>query len=233
VGDAEFQKKCLGKMGEVAEGGRTVLFVSHNLSAVERLSKNTVWLEAGNIYDKGITKSIVNDYLIKGVGVLPRRIWEDNSSDFGNEFVRFREVYIQSIHGKISEKITIRTPLKLVFVFENLKPNIKINLSVHLTNEQGVLVLNSFPMNESNWFNRPHPIGIFQSTCYIPGDLLNDGMHFISVLVVKDQKIILFKAEDILSFNVLDSPERRPEWHGKWLGAIRPILRWETILIKQ
>jgi lipopolysaccharide transport system ATP-binding protein len=96
-------------------------------------------------------------------------------------------------------------------------------LSVHLRNEEDVVVFNTGPVG-----GRPLDKGLFRSACTIPGDLLNDGRHAVELQVVKDEGNIIYRHSDILVFDVIDSQEGRGAWYGRWPGAVRPLLRWET-----
>ena len=226
VGDAAFQAKCLGKMGAVANEGRTVLFVSHNLVAVQNLCKRVIWLNEGKIYDQGPTNAIVEKYLAAASSsVVMERVWDDPAP--GNEKVRIRSARARSTDGSASDLLTVKTPFVLEFEYWNLEPGAHLNLSLHLYNQMGVTVLNTVPLNEPEWHGRPFPAGLFRSACHIPGNVLNDGFYRVSLLVVKDQGTVIFSVNDALVFSVEDV-ERRGEWHAKWEGAVRPDLVWST-----
>lgn len=229
VGDAEFQAKCLGKMGSIASQGRTVLFVSHNMAAVQTLCERTIWLEAGRILEEGGSESVVRNYLGANSSLAgQQRTWNDRGSAAGNEKVAIRSVRVRPVNGSAGDAITIQTPFVLEFEYWNRVPGARLNLSLHVYNEQGITVFNSFPVREPVWHGRPFPNGLFRSSCYIPGNLLNEGVHRVLLLVVEDQGIVIFSMSDALIFNVLDSVERRGNWHGKWEGAVRPDLEWTT-----
>jgi len=228
VGDAEFQAKCLGKMGAVASEGRTVLFVSHNLAAVQSLCQRVIWLERGEVAEEGEAGRVVKDYLGKGSASATERVWHDPDTAPGNDKVRLHRTCVRPVSGSPSDPITIQTPLVMEFDYWNLEPGARLNLSLHLYNERGITVFNAAPTREPVWHGRPFPAGLFRSSCYLPGDLLNDGLHRILLLVVKDQGVVIFSLDDALVFNVLDSVERRGDWHGKWEGAVRPDLDWQT-----
>lgn len=228
VGDAEFQAKCLGKMGAVANEGRTVLFVSHNMAAVQALCKKVICLEKGRIAEQGATDSTVKNYLRKASKVSTESVWNDPNQAPGNEAIRIHRVCVRTLSDQPSGDITITTPLALEFEYWNLEPGARLNLSLHVYNEQGITIFNTFPVHEPVWQGREFPAGLFRSACYIPGNLLNDGMHRVRLLVVKDQWVVIFSLDDALVFNVLDAVDRRGDWHGKWEGAIRPDLEWKT-----
>ena len=229
VGDVEFQAKCVGKMGAVAREGRTVMFVSHNIVAVQNLCKRVIWLNEGRIKDEGPTREVVKHYLTSASGSAAiEKVWTDPATAPGNEKVRIHRVCARPLLGLPSDPITIQTPFVLEFEYWNFEPDSRLNLSLHLYNQQGTTILNTFPVQEPVWHGRPFRVGLFRSACHIPGNLLNDGLHRVLLLVVKDQGTVIFSIEDALVFNILDAVERRGEWHGKWEGAVRPDLVWET-----
>ena len=223
-----FQKKCLGKMGDVANEGRTVLFVSHNMAAVQSLCKRVVWLQKGQIADEGRTESVVKNYLGQGSSAATETVWDNAAQAPGNDRVRLRRVRVRPVDQSASDQITVQTPFVLEFEYWNLDSGACLNLSLHVYNQRGVTVFNTFPVHEPVWHGRPLPAGLFRSSCYVPGNLLNDGLHRVLLLVVKDQGHVIFSLNDALVFNVLDAVERRNDWHGEWEGAVRPDLEWQT-----
>lgn len=231
VGDASFQKKCLGKMGKVAKEGRTVLFVSHNLTAVQSLCSRVVWLDGGRVAADGGSDQIVSDYLKTSFSALAEQAWDDPSNAPGDETVRLKSARVRPLNGSPSDPITVRTPFVLEFEYWNLRPRTVLNLSLHLVNEQGVLLFNTGPVKEPVWQGRPFPAGLFRSECIVPGELMNDGAVRVTLYVVKDRSVVLFKHEDILSFDVREDAETRSAWYQKWPGALRPMLEWKTDLL--
>ena len=232
VGDATFQKKCLGKMGRVAREGRTVLFVSHNMTAMQSLCNRILWLHDGEIVAKGQPGQVVADYLKTSFSSLTEQVWDDIKTAPGNETVRLRSVRVRPIDGSPSDPITVRTPFVLEFDYWNLQPETVLNLSFYLLNEEGMVVFASAPVNEPVWNGKRFPVGLFHSACYIPGELLNDGAHRLQLIVVKDQSVHTFVYNDVLSFDVREAVGTRRDWYGKWPGVVRPRLEWSTELIQ-
>lgn len=228
VGDAAFQKKCLGKMSEVAKGGRTILFVSHNMVAVQNLCESAIWLDKGIFLSYDFVNIVTSKYLNFALKHLTEQIWDDMSNAPGNEWVRLSKVSVQPANTSDIDQISIRTPLILEFQYWNLKKDIKLNLSLHLYNEQGITVFNTTSIDDTNWFRKPHPKGLFRSYVQIPGDFLNDGLYRVTILFVRDQSVVVYQYDDILVFDISDSPDRRSDWYGKWQGVIRPKLEWRT-----
>ena len=229
VGDAEFQKRCLGKMKDVStQDGRTVLFVSHNMTAVNSLCNHVIWLNQGQVRDSGPPKSLISTYMNTSYSEMTEQVWEDLAKAPGNEFVRLKRVCVRPSTGTASDVITVRTPIALEFDFYNYEPDARLHLSLHLYDDDGLDVFNTFPTSESDWYLRPHAVGMHRSTCHIPGDLLNNGTYSVELFVVKDRGQPIYHHNGLLSFEVQDSAELRGGWHGDWAGVVRPNLHWTT-----
>jgi len=113
----------------------------------------------------------------------------------------------------------------------NLKPAARINLSLSIYTEDGVLAFATGPIGEPVWNGKPFPVALFRSACHVPGDFLNDGVHRLSLLVVEDQGRIIYQHEDLLAFEVHEDARTREGWLGDWPGATRPMLRWTTEMV--
>ncbi len=215
VGDAEFQKKCLGKMSDVAGHGRTIIFVSHNMQAVQSLCKTALYLKAGHIVDQGETDKVINNYLSREVKNCMVASWDENDAP-GNEHIRLTGAHVDPKLEKDDDPITVATEINITFDFILYK-ECNLNLSVHLNTPGGLTIFNcstlSLPLNK----------GFHTGTLTIPGRLLNDDIYSIRLLFVKDISVVLFHISDILTFEVIDEP-RAGSWFGKWPGIVRPAL---------
>lgn len=232
VGDAAFQKKCLAKMGSGAQEGRTVLFVSHNMLAVQSLCTRTIWLEDGKLMADGPTKEVAAAYLGMSGTAPEESVWDDMRTAPGNDKVRLHLARARHGEGLSVNAITTDSPVALEFEYWNLESEARINLSLLVYNDQGVLVFNATPMYEPVWHGRPFPRGLFRDTCQIPGGLLNDGEYRVDLLVIKDQSAPIYNHDSILSFSVRESVGTRlGAWYGKWQGIVRPRLAWTTELV--
>jgi lipopolysaccharide transport system ATP-binding protein len=230
VGDAEFQRKCLTRMNTVSGEGRTVLFVSHNLTAVQKMCGRAIWLDQGRIAEDGHATAVAQHYLSRVSTQRTAREWEDPATAPGSDCVRIRAARVCAGSDGI---IDVATPIVLQFDYWNLDPDARLNLSVVVYNEEGVALFNTVPAREPDWHGRAFPKGLFRSECVIPGGLLNNGVHHVELYVVRNQATVLSRHEDILVFDVLDSPELRGAWFGKWVGVVRPDLEWRTQLLEQ
>lgn len=227
VGDMEFQKKCLGKMSEVASGGRTVLFVSHNIPAVERLCDRVAWLDKGRLLEVGPTVEILPKYLANTLQQKCSVKWDSPNDAPGSAYVK---LHAASVRVKDSPEAVIRTDeaVEVIFSYWNYNSGSKLNLSVLLSGKDGSVVFNTLSCLEEGWQSHPFEKGLFRSSFTIPENFLNDGRHSVSVLVVENAGSVLFRCDDILVFDVADSPKVRGGWYGEWIGATRPWLKWET-----
>jgi lipopolysaccharide transport system ATP-binding protein len=233
VGDGQFQKKCLGKMGEVAKEGRTVIFVSHNMVAVQSLCQRAIWLNSGKVAEDGPADLVVSNYLKHSFSSLSEQNWEDIRTAPGNEWVRLHSARVRPENGTPSDPITVRTPYRLEFEYWNLRPDTRLTLSMLVYTEQGIVAFNPVPYLEPEWHGRPMPAGLFRSVCYVPGDLMNDGLHRVDLLFLRDGFLILHREDDLLVFDVRDSTETRGDNHQRWPGAVRPNLKWSTECVSE
>jgi lipopolysaccharide transport system ATP-binding protein len=227
VGDAAFQKKCLGKMGNVADQGRTILFVSHNMVAIQDLCRRVMWIDGGKIVEVGDAASVIAHYLRESYSTLTELEWNDTGLAPGDEEARLHRVCVRPAGSSPVDPITVHTPLIIEFEYWNSRPEIYLHPTFYLYNEQGILVCSTGPNYVSNWREKTFPTGLIRSRCHIPGDLLNNGMHRVSVHLAKNDQT-LFRKEDALAFDVRDTADKRHGWYGEWKGAIRPMFDWDT-----
>jgi lipopolysaccharide transport system ATP-binding protein len=231
VGDTQFQKKCLNKMEDVGQEGRTVILVSHNMNAIQRLCHTAIWLDNGTIEKRGAPSVVVGDYLKAASTSLTEIRWEDPAVAPGNDVVRLRSATIRPSGGQPSDRITVRTDFLMEFEYWNLKAGAYLNLSVHVLNDQGICVFNTGPAYEPVWNGKPFPKGLFRSVCCVPADLMNEGMHRIQLLVVQNQGFVIFRHDDLLCFDIHEEVEMGEGYFGDWPGAVRPKLEWTTELL--
>jgi lipopolysaccharide transport system ATP-binding protein len=229
VGDATFQKKCLGKMGEVAGEGRTVLFVSHNLDAVTRLCSRGVLLDQGRVIADGPTQQVVRSYLRSGLGTMAAREWQDNIKAPGNDIARLRSVRVTTQTGQTADALDIRQPIGIEMNFEVLAAGHVLVPNLHFFNEDGICVFISSDV-ASEWNSRPRPVGIHKSTCWIPGNFMAEGSFTVNAaLSTMNPVVVHFDEHDAVAFQVVDSLDgnsARGQYAGPIPGVVRPLLDW-------
>jgi lipopolysaccharide transport system ATP-binding protein len=222
VGDAQFQKKCLGKMESAGREGRTVLFVSHNMVALKNLCEKAIWLNAGSVVANGRAEDVVTNYLDNGVPVNMHQVWGDPESAPGNKSVRLHSVKITYEGEASGESMTVASPVDLEFEFWNFEQDALLNFSVVLYDNQDICIFNTASTA------KVYPKGIVKGTCYIPGNFLNDGIYRVRLLIVMDRSVALIDLDNMAIFEVHDVV-REGAWYGKWIGAVRPTFKWETM----
>lgn len=230
VGDAEFQKKCLGKMENLAGGGRTVLFVSHNMAAIKSLCHRTILLEKGRIAEDGATDGVVKHYLGSGLHTSAERVWDDIKSAPGGEAVRLRAVRAKNAKGEVTSEFNIQEPIYIEMEYEALQEGLFLEDVVNLYDESGLLLFISYNTLK-DWRFRKRPVGRYRSVCRIPGNLLNEGTIVISAGVNSPSFTGNVIGIDAISFRIFDpgSGGARGELIREWPGgAIRPLLEWEA-----
>jgi lipopolysaccharide transport system ATP-binding protein len=227
VGDAQFQKKCLGKMEDVStREGRTVLFVSHNLTAMQALCDRAIWLSQGRIAGSGSAHDVVNDYLCSGMNLETEKVWAAQEVSAGNRDIRLHAVRVVTAAGA-ADGFSVRTPLRLEFDYSLFLSGALFYLGVHVRTFTGqcVFVTTSVPELLGP--------GRYCSVCQIPGDLLNTEISTLHVYFVRDGSHVLLEVEHPVYFEIHDVPRPEGSWLGALPGVVRPLLQWETTLREQ
>jgi len=230
VGDIAFQKKCLGKMGDVAKGGRTILFVSHNMSAVTRLCNRCVLMEQGTVIADGATQAVMGRYLRSELATSASREWTLENAP-GDSIVRLRAVRVRSAQGEFAEGFDIRNRIGIDVVFDVLQGERVLTPNVHLFDAEGSIVFVSMDQDQK-WCRRPRPIGRYTSTAWIPGNFLSEGFFIIDAAITTFIPFNVHLHErSVVGFHVVDSMEgdsARGDYGGHLPGVVRPMLEWET-----
>ena len=229
VGDVNFQRKCLTKMEEVGNEGRTILFVSHNLPTLTRLCRRTLLMQSGRLVRDGPTREIVGTYLRSGLGLSAEREWTPIESAPGNEVVRLRAVRVTNEEGVTSNTMDIRRGVGIEIEFDVLKPDYLLVPNLHVWNQEGVAVFVASD-HDPEWRRRPRPAGRYVSTAWIPGNFLAEGTLVVGAAVstMDPVTIHVFERESV-AFQVVDTfdgDSARGDYRGHVPGVVRPLLRW-------
>jgi len=238
VGDAEFQKKCLGKMGDIGREGRTVLLVSHNLPCIVNLCQRAVLLNTGTVITDGKSAEVVQYYLATARSAGGEVVWHDPAKAPGNDIVRLHAVRIlqDDIAGSTAD-VDISKEVRIQISYWNLQEGAVLYPAIWLRDQIGTCVLSSshhksISLTEDYWYGRPHPMGLFQSVCCIPGNFLNEGLYSIAAIAGKGISDTQMLEDYVISFHVHDTGEMRKEFLGGWIGTVRPRLAWHTEYIE-
>lgn len=240
VGDAQFQKKCLGKMEDVSKNeGRTVLFVSHNMPTITSLCNRGILLESGKIKLNGDTASAVLTYYTSGVASPTQVDYNHHLKPPGDDYVQLVRVGVLSGNEIAGQEIDIDKEIKVIIEYSVLKNDNALlpYPNIHVYNAAGICVFVSQP-----GATETHIKGNYKSICTIPPDFLNQGAYFISIAISSFGKgvIVHLFEQNAISFNIRDNiyniktrlqNNGNVAYSGEIPGAVRPLLNWETIKI--
>lgn len=223
VGDAEFQKKCLGKMREASRmKGRTVLFVSHNIQAVQNFCSRALWLDKGLLIADGGVKEITQQYISTIQKKEEVQAFDNPLTAPGNDKIRIRYAAVEAELNGDGRLIDVRTPVSICFeAWCMIETGLCID--VLLFNASGDCIFDAqSPLLQAKK-------GEIIGRCLIPGNLLNDGSYFITLIFANQEGYELFTYDECLHFDVEDYRENT-NWFGKWWGHVRPKLEFQLQL---
>jgi len=229
VGDVQFQKKCMGKMGEVGRQGRTVLFVSHNMTAVKALCSRAILLRDGKVAAQGDTIDVVKEYQRQtSIGGSAERTWRVENAP-GNKIARLLAVRIRDASGNVGSDIDSQQPFKIEIDFENLTDRALLGTSVILHNEEGECVLSTISNNDPAWHGKMRPRGTYRSCCQMPASLFPDGPLLISVVIWGDNYKWGFTENEVAIVQIHETAgSARGDFLKRMDGVVRPALPWTS-----
>ena len=218
VGDAEFQKKAIGKMQNVSKGeGRTVLFVSHNMAAVKSLCTSAMLIDKGILKINGDTEKVLSHYLI-GDGEI---------QNFKHVNIKFGDFEILSVGVRSKSKnfyapINRDEAIEFVIEYKNeIASNLGFTLKFKGEDGQYFMVTGS----KQNFVELGHNFAVME----FPANLLNDGAYYVDLLVVKDARVVILMENDIISFMATPEPRSLGGWMGKEVGYVRGEFEWKNL----
>lgn len=234
VGDAEFQRKCLGKMGDVAREGRTVLFVSHNMSAVLRLTDETIVIDKGGLVMRAPTPEAVDFYLSRGYALEGQRTWDTDEVPFSAAPFRPLAVRVLNHQGKVANTVRSVEENTIEIEYSLSAPVTGLRVGVYLMSTRGEYVFTSFDTDDGADFERleARPAGRYISRCTLPADFLNEGRFVIGINASSYRVKRYFQDEQALTFTVDAAGAPGMHWPEARLGPVRPRLNWHIEAIK-
>ncbi len=229
VGDSEFQRKCLGKMSEVAGEGRTVLFVSHNMSAVIRLTEESIVLEGGQMVYRAPTLEAVEYYIASGHAQTSERKWQP--SELPASAAPFRPIALRvvDLRGQLSDVVRSIEPLTVEMEYELDEPIQGLRVGIYLLTMRGDLVFTSFDTDSSEEYEKygTRPAGRYVSRCEIPADFFNEGQYVLGINASSYRVKRYFQDDNALTFSIDSMGAPGKQWPENRLGVIRPRLNWQ------
>lgn len=229
VGDADFQRKCLGKMGDVAESGRTVLFVSHNMSAILRLTEETIVLDKGRVIKRAPSAEAVDFYLNRGMSKLGERYWEDDEVPANAAPFRPLAIRVVDKDGVVSDSMRSVDPITIEIDYELAQDITGLRVGYYLNSTRGEAIFTSFDTDSETLFKEYNmrAKGVYTSRCVIPANTLNEGRFVLGVNASSYRVRRYFQDDQALSFSVDASGAPGTHWPEPRPGGVRLPLAWD------
>jgi len=231
VGDANFQKKCLGKMGDVAQEGRTVLFVSHSMGAINTLCQRAIWIDKGTIVQDGPARAVVSAYLNSSNSTSGQIIWPEDKRP-GNQSFKLVSVALKNAAGEITSEINISEDAWIEIEYEVIRSGARVALILGVCDSSGEQIFASFNNGpENELYGVPLASGRYRTSCQIYGNLLNDGRFYITIAGTAEHWSESFITQHVFSFEALDDGVLKRDYAGSFMGPVRPKLMWRTMTL--
>ena len=231
VGDAEFQKKCMGKMQDVSKGGRTVLFVSHNITAVSKLCQQCILLDGGRLKRFGPTDHIIPHYLKGGKQSDGVRTWGEAENSQEPRF-KIRALRILAPDGSPTGHVDIHKPFTIEVEYQILATLPQFRIGMKVVTADGTIAFATSDSMESNYDEGARAAGIYATRCCIPANLLNESFYSITVSADIPCKTILYLEEAVIGFNAEQTGGLSARFPDKWPGVVCPHFNWQTQPLK-
>jgi len=233
VGDAAFQKKCLGKMNDVARAGRTVLFVSHNMQAISVLCTNAIALRNGEIADRGLPSAVAERYLSSESHESAEAIWPFESAP-SSSVVKLHAVRVCAADGKVSFDQRIGNPITLSMDFWCLRRT-RLAPSFHVFNQNGIMLFPTATSHMKELAEEVYAPGLYRASCIIPTAFLNSGIYFLDAFLSRETDGRPYvHVPQAVSFQIWnDGTGQGDVYTGdeNWPGILRPLLQWTSAMI--
>lgn len=225
VGDAEFQKKCLGKMEKVGKEGRTVLFVSHNTGAIARLCQNAICLDSGKITYQGICGDVISNYQKQALQQMA--VWVRPKDLKENTFVTFQTVESRNANFQLTSLFNADERVVISIRYSVRQDLNGCQIGVRIFNQDGSVLFSTADCDHTDVSALPRSAGAYQSKFEIPGHFLRPGSYYLSIAAHLPHRTLYEEISETISFTVTSSG-----WLGTYdgrLGLFSPKLLWETL----
>ncbi len=229
VGDAEFQRKCMGKMSDVAQQGRTVLFVSHNMSAILRLTEETIVLEKGHLVKRSPTQEAVDYYLSSGLANQGERVWSTDEVPADSKPFTPIALRLKDSQGKVVDTLRSTDAASVEFEYRLSDQVSGLRIGLYFQSTRGEFIFTTFDTDQPAVFEKfsARAAGRYISKCLLPADLFNEGRFSIGVNASSYRIKRYFQDEQALSFSVDATGAPGMQWIENRLGPFRPRLDWK------
>lgn len=225
VGDAAFQRKCLGRMGDLAREGRTIFFVSHNMRAINRLCSRALWLDHGRLVDDGDTNRILGRYLTDEASEDGCRAWPDGFANPGVDDLAIYRLQLTNEDEVVTSNLDAGRAFTVEIDYRVHQPLPPCRIGFVLSTSDGIPVFEAYDTDNSPALEGRQP-GSMTSRCVIPGNLLSPGRYILSLNAGIPGQRNLAYLEGALALNVEDFTASGALMRAETRGIIRPRLAW-------
>lgn len=228
VGDAAFQKKCLGKMGDLAKQRRTVLFVSHNMGAISVLCSKGILLRDGEVERQGSVDQVVTHYLSAGADLSGKAILPSERQGLSDDFM-FCSIQVRKPQGNVTAQADLLQGCDLDIDYEVIKPIRNVILGFRLWTSNGLCVLTSTDAdNEPSRFTTERRPGRYRSSCHLASQFLRPGRYVLDIAASVPNVRMLDEIPGVLTFEVVDTGSLDAKLSLGRQGVIAPVLDWNV-----
>lgn len=229
VGDAAFQRKCLGKMGDVAQSGRTVIFVSHNMAAVRNLCHEAILLDRGRVVQSGSAPDVIDGYLnqlFASTATDGEMHWDDNDQAPGSDEVRL--ISVRALDTKEMQRgvFDLSEPVRIEMTYHVYQPVDDMRWVIKVMCDDGTIALATTDHTQRAAHTDP---GIYRSVCTIPEHLLNVGRYTLRINAGCPGVKEYVPGGSFLRFETTRSTDHGSNYTEQWPGAVAPLLKWDQI----
>lgn len=230
VGDSEFQKKCIGKMNQISQlGGKTIIFVSHNLSSIRQICDKVIILEHGDLTHIGETNKVLEHYAESLSKSILQKSWMGKSLSPQIEGVKIESVEIVDQEGNKVDNISTDDSFGVKINYRITIADSYLGFTLNLYDEDSQLVFSSISNTDSKFYNKKYPLGKYSTICYIPNNFLNNKSYSIDLNFYNLGFSNLKSIRSCLNISISDGNSVRQDYTGAYGGSLRPKLLWETI----
>lgn len=223
VGDAAFQRRCLGRMSDETKRGRTVLFVSHNMGAILSLCSRAVWIEDGQLKQDGPPHDVIRSYLMSAAE--GQATWNHSSTTPHNSEVTFKSARLLTMENEPTAIVDYGSEFLVEVGYEIVRPMEDVIITIQVMDMLGNLIFESWDTDTIDWSFGAREPGDYMSTCKIPAGLLRPGQYELSIVAFVTRSRIIEKCERVLTFDV---SELGFNLNAGRRGLIAPVLEWKV-----
>ncbi len=235
VGDYEFQRKCLNRMQEIRREGRTIVFVSHNMSSITNVCQRAVLLEKGQVAKVGPVHQVVQEYLHSSISAAAEVNFTERGTEPGTSAFRVKAIRVrqQGQQGMGRAELNLVAPIEIEVEYEVTQEATPLLCGIRLKDINGSTVLTttnheSLTVKLDALASCPLARGNYRTICELPALFLNDGLYSVSLVFLQPFFKVELNLEDVITFFVHDTSDVRKHYLGPWAGTVRPHLNWLT-----